>query len=136
MKIKLRELYNKEMNLNWDDTVPRDVVSTWINILQLVKASECVSFIRCIKPESHIGKPDLIMSNDGSTEAMCATAHVRWQKKSGNYECYLLAAKTRVPALQRNSITAVMSTRLRKSIVTHSGIEFNNIILSWTLDAH
>ena len=78
MKIELRTLYNKELKLGWDDPVPRHVKENWIRILQLVKHSEKVKFPRCIRPNAAVGDPDLIMCNDGSTEAMCTTAHVRW----------------------------------------------------------
>ena len=134
MKIELRTLYNKEMKLGWDDPVPRQVKENWVRILQLVKNSEKVKFPRCIRPNSAVGNPDLVMCNDGSTEAMCTTAHIRWKLESGDYECFLWSAKTRVGPLQRISIpriemqSAVMSTRLCKSIMTFSSIEFNKII--------
>ena len=134
LKIELRRLYNKELNLGWDDPVPRHLKANWIKILQLLKSAEKIRFPRCIRPKTATGDPELIMCNDGSVEAMCCTAHIRWKLESGTYECSLWVAKSRVTPLQRNSIpriemqSAVMSTRLSKSINTHSGMKFKNVI--------
>ena len=133
-KIELRSLYNRELQLGWDDPLPREIKEKWIRILQLVKSAEGVRFHRCIRPDLAVGNPDLIICNDGSTEAMCATAHVRWKLTDGTYECRLYASKTRVTPLKKESIpriemqSAVLGARLRKSILTHSGLEFNDVI--------
>ena len=63
------------------------VKENWIRILQLVK--QRVKFPRCIRPNAAVGDTDLIMCNDGSTDAMHTTDHVRWKLKSRYYECYL-----------------------------------------------
>ena len=51
---------------------------------------EQIQFRRCVKPDGQVvGKPDLIVCNDGSKEAMCAEVHN-----------FLHAAKTCVAQLQ------------------------------------
>ena len=133
LKIELRNLYNKELNLGWDDPIPRHLIENWIRILQLLKNAEKVRFRGCIRPKTAVGEPELMMSNDGSTEAMCTTAHIRWKLESDSYECALWAAKCRVTPLLRTSVprvemqSAVMSIRLSNSIQTHSGMAFKNI---------
>ena len=92
MKIEMRKLYNKEINLGWDHPVPPHLKQYWIKILQLVKESEAVRFSRCIRPKNAVGDPDLVIYS----EAMCTTAHVRWKLEPGTYSCHLWAAKTRV----------------------------------------
>ena len=52
MKIELRGLYNKELNLSWDEPIPRHMKFSWIKILQRVKMAEQVRFPRCIKPKT------------------------------------------------------------------------------------
>ena len=60
MKIGMRQLYNKELNLSWDDELPIPVKCNWIEILKKVKMAENVTFSRCVKPPDTIGKPVLL----------------------------------------------------------------------------
>ena len=94
LKIELRFLLDPELKLGWDDAVPKEIKERWIKLLQLLKGVEGVRFKRCIKPKDSIGKPTLIVCSDGSDDAMCATAHVRWQLNDGSFQCRLYAAKT------------------------------------------
>ena len=132
LKIELRNLYNKELNLGWDDPIPRHLKENWIRILQLLKNAKKVRFRRCIRSKTAVGEPELMMSNDGST--MCTTAHIRWKLESDGYECALWAAKCRVTPLLRTSVprvemqSAVMRVRLSNSIQTNSGMAFKNIV--------
>ena len=134
VKIELRNLYGKEANLGWDDTLPRDVKLRWVKILQLLKSAEKIRFRRCVKPAAAVGQPILIVCNDGSEEAMCATAHIRWELQDGSYECCLYVAKTRVTPLRKETIprieiqSAVLATRLSKTILTHSEMEFSEVV--------
>ena len=134
MKIELRNLFSKDLNLSWDEPVPEEIKKTWIQVLQKVKSVERVKFRRCIKPDGPVvGKPDLIICNDASREVMCATAHVRWGLEDGSVQCFLYAAKTRVAPLRKESIprlemqSAVMGARLRRSITMNTTLEFNEI---------
>ena len=82
MKIELRNLFRKDLNLTWDDPVPGEIKKIWIQILQKVKSVEKIKFRRYMKPDGPVvGKPDLNVCNSASKKAMCATAHVRWQFK-------------------------------------------------------
>ena len=103
LKIEMRVLLKPELNLGWDDPIPLDLKERWIRILQLLKGAEGVRFKRCIKPKNAIGLPVLIVCNDGSDDAMCATAHMRWEIDGGEYVCSLLAAKTRVTPLSKET---------------------------------
>ena len=135
LKIELRNLFSKELNLLWDDPIPEELKKKWIQVLQLMKSVEHIKFRRCIKPDAPvIGNPILIVCNDASAEAMCTTAHVRWTLQDGTFACYLYAAKTRVAPLQKETIprlemqSAVMAVRLRQTITTHSQLEFSEIV--------
>ena len=135
MKIQLRNLFGKTLNLGWDDPLPLEVKERWIVVLQAAKTAETVQFRRCIKPDEPVlGKPMLIVSNDASKEAMCTTAHVRWELEDGTFKCYLFSAKTRVAPLQMESIprlemlSAVLAARLSKAIQTHSNFEFSQVV--------
>ena len=129
MKIELRNLLKPELKLGWDDPVPAHLKVKWIQILQLLKSAEGVRFKRCIKPRSAVGQPILIVCNDGSEDAMCATAHVRWEIEDGSFLCCLFAAKTRVTPLRKETIprvemqSCVMGARLAKTVKSHSRLE-------------
>ena len=57
-----------------------------------------IYFNRCLKPESSIGKPSLILFSDGSKDFYGACAYIRWQTKDG-FSCKLLLAKNRITPL-------------------------------------
>ena len=73
------------------------------------------------------------MCNDGSKDAMCCTAHLRWQLTSGKFSCKLYCAKTRVTPLKRKSIprnemqSLVMSARLSSTIQHHTTYKFDDV---------
>ena len=134
LKIELRKLYDKNMNIGWDDALSPEICQRWIELLQLLKSAESVEFRRCIKPETAVGDPDLIIFNDGSADAMCVIAYLRWKLASGEHQTILWTAKTRVTPLRksntpRNEMTsAVMGTRLGKSISINAEMFFNRVI--------
>ena len=135
LKISLRDLFRKELNLSWDDPIPEELKKKWVKLLQMVKRVEEVTFRRCIKPDQPVvGKPILILSNDASTEAMCATAHVRWELENGSFLCHLCSSKTRVAPLTKESVlrlkaqSGVFSVLLGKSVITHSDLEFEEVV--------
>ena len=134
LKIEMRILLTPELNLGWDDAIPANLKENWIRILLLLKSAEGVRFKRCIKPKDAVGRPTLIICNDSSDDAMCATAHVRWEVKGGRFQCYLLAAKTRVTPMRKETIprnemtSCVMGSRLMKTIIAESGLDFQESI--------
>ena len=131
LKIELRNLISKELNLGWDDPISDSLKQRWMGML---KSAEAVRFPRRIQTDGTVGDPLLVMCNDGSKDAMCCTAHVRWQLRNGEFECRLLAAKSRVTPLRMMSIprtemqSAVMSVRLSKSIQHHMAMKFEGIV--------
>ena len=122
MKIILRETYKKELNLTWDDAIPQELKSQFVNILQLLKEAESLRFRRCISFPNSIGDPELIVFNDGSSQAKCAVAYIRWELDSGEFATQLVAAKARVAPLVRATIpriemsSAVLAVRLAETI--------------------
>ncbi len=133
LKIALRDLYGIEPKLDWDDPIPDILKENWVRLIQLLKSTESIRFSRCIKPKDAVGNPELVMFSDGSSDAMCTAAYARWTLSDGNYECRLWAAKTRVTPLKKMTIprvemqSAVMSTRLSKTIQEHGSLKFKNI---------
>ena len=48
MKIELRDLYRRELDLTWDKDIPHEKKDIWVSLLQLLKGAECLRFRRCI----------------------------------------------------------------------------------------
>ena len=133
MKIGLRKLYTHVKKFDWDDELPEDIKKEWVRTFQRVKEAEKVEFKRCIKPPNSQGNPDLIICNDGSDLAMCATAHIRWECDDGNATVQLWSAKSRVTPLRRQTTprtemqSAVMGARLATTIKQNSLWDFDNV---------
>ena len=112
--------------------IPDYMKEKWVQLIQLLKSAESVRFPRCVRPANAVGNPELVLFNDGSNDAMCTVAYLRWKLDNGEYECTLWTAKTRVTPLKKTTIpriemtSAVMSTRLCKTINEHGGLEFEN----------
>ena len=98
MKIPLRNVHSKIHSklLSWDDDVGEETKRTWIEVIKRVKETESLTFKRCVKPPDAVGSPILIICSDGSEQAMCAAAYIRWECSDGSFQCTLWAAKTRV----------------------------------------
>ena len=91
-----------------------------------------ISFNRCLKPESAVGRPSLILFSDGSKYFYGACAYIRWHLKDGSFYCQLLLAKTRVtphisltiPRIELNA--CVLACRLREKNPENLRIEFEH----------
>ena len=131
MRIALREVC--KMKVGWDEELPEEVKLVWVKILQRVKEAERTQFRRCVKPANSVGDPSLIVCNDGSELAMCATAHIRWECDDGTFWCQLWSAKARVAPLKKLTIpkielqSAVLGSRLAKSVIQSSIWEFGQV---------
>ena len=133
-KILMRKLWTNFPEIGWDDLIVDDFKIEWINyFIEMMKLSE-ILFLRCIKPKGSIGKPDLILFSDSSTEAYGACCYLRWNQSDGNVASRLLIAKSRVAPLKIQTIVrlelcaAVLSKRLRCFVDKYIRISFNRII--------
>jgi hypothetical protein len=73
-------------------------------------------------PGASEGKPMLLLFGDGSVEASCALAYLRWELADRSVVCHLLAGKTRVVLKCKISIPqmelmgALVAIRLHQQI--------------------
>ncbi len=101
-KIFMRSLSDEEegTHVGWDDPVPASVEPDFPEVLQHLKDLKRVEFPRSIWPEPSKGpvkgNPMLLIFGDGSVEASCALAYLRWELEDRSVVCRLLAGKTRV----------------------------------------
>ena len=134
LKIIIRETHKKSLKLRWNDDLPRDLKEKAVNVLLLAKEAEQIRFQRCISRKDSVGAPILIVFNDGSTVAMCTSAYIRWELKSGEYVSQLVAAKARVTPLERYTAprsemqSGVFGVRLAKTITESCNLKFEETV--------
>ncbi|KAK4316834.1 hypothetical protein Pmani_012035 [Petrolisthes manimaculis] len=135
-KLLLRQIIlytcDKDRKLDWDDPLPKELGENWYKFLQNITRLETLKIPRCIRT-TELVKPTLIMFNDASTLAYSACAYARWQVGSGKYIARLLASKSRLAPIKIQTVprlelaSAVLSARLRNTIVEESNIKYDYI---------
>jgi hypothetical protein len=124
LKLLMRKLTKEDGKVtHWDTPVSPTISEDFKQvILGLAKVRE-ITFPRSIQPSKRPGKPPILMVfGDGSMEAICAVAYIRWECMDGSVECKLLTAKTRVAPKQvitipRMELTgAILAVRLASKV--------------------
>ena len=132
MKIKMRDLYSKDLALGWDTPIPVQMRDAWVKIFQEVKRSEAVTFQRSFKSQEG-RKPALVLFWDASDEAVCVVAYMVWHIEGQPNDVKFVIGKTRVNPLNRISTpraemnAATMSVRVRRTICQAITFEVNEI---------
>ena len=101
LKMGMRQLFELEENLGWDDEIPASMVSWWINVMTEAIKVEMLRFKRRTKAKGYTGKPILVGFFDGSLCAYAAAVYVIWKlldvcNGGAEYDVTLLCAKTKV----------------------------------------
>ena len=131
-KIGIQELWL--MGQNWDQELPEEIRKKWSEFFKELEHLNAVEFPRCLTPLTAIGAPVLCIFADASRKAFGACAYIRWQIDNGNFESRFIAAKSRVAPLKELTIprlelqSAVLASRLGKSILEESRLEFERVI--------
>ena len=105
----------------------------WTQFFQDMLEIANLKFSRCVKPLQAPKNPNLVIFSDASENAFGACAYVRWELHNGTFKSALLTSKTRVSPLKTEIIVrlelaaAVLSKRLRRSIIDHSRLKFEKI---------
>ena len=132
-KILMRELWIKEPNLGWDETIPPDYKRAWSTFFKDMNEMNSVINKRCLKPENCEGDPILVIFSDGSKDAYGACAYIRWHTTDGEYDSQLLLSKNRLAPLKNISIdrielcAAVINKRLKQTILNECRYKFEHI---------
>ena len=125
LKLLMRDLSGAEgRKLGWDDAVAPIVREKFITVIDQMAQVKDLAFPRCVVPEGrNLDKlPDLLCFGDGSKQAFCALAYLRWQMEDGTYKCLFVSGKTRVAPLRKISVPrielmgAVANVRLAENI--------------------
>jgi len=131
-KIYLRETWSRK--LNWDDTLPDDLHSKWVQFFSSLFQIEHCSYPRSLQPENAVGQPWLIIMSDGSDRAYGCAAYIRWQTEDCRFWCRLILAKCRIAPVNKLSTpqmelnAAVLSKRVRKVIEAEMRFTFERVL--------
>ena len=118
-KILMRKLWTNETQLDWDDPIPEENRREWVIFFNDLPEMEKVTVKRCMKPNNAVGDPVLVIFSDGSNNAYGASAYVRWELSTGEFDSYLILSKNRLAPVKRMSIDrielcgAVLNKRLK-----------------------
>ena len=107
----MRDVCNEEGEVkatSWDAEVLPHVAKRLHEIIGNLAKLRQIAFPRSIQPSFPTRlAPWLMVFGDGSREAYCVTAYVRWELPNGKIECKLISAKTRVTPKMKFSIPRV-----------------------------
>lgn len=139
-KLLMRQLVTRKQEgqvheqLGWDEPIPDEMHSQWVNLFQDMYTLEDLKFKRCVKPDDAIGNPTLVMYSDASTTAYSTCAYIRFELKDGTFSAQLLAAKSRIAPSRQITVprlelcAAVLSARLRKVIEKETSFVFDRVL--------
>ena len=114
-KLLMKNLFDKDFPLLWDDPVPDEEKQLWINLItEAVQSGEHI-FPRSTRPEKAIGGPMIVGFGDGAFPAYGGCAYLVWEyscldldlcvsssclgKEGGHFSSALALAKGRVTPL-------------------------------------
>lgn len=130
LKLVMRDLSGEDgRSLGWDDPVPDDVRKRFVKILDQMKDMMSLRFPRCVIPQD-VCDLELLVFGDGSKQAFCTLAYVRFKTGENEYKCFLISGKTRVAPLRKISVPriellgALASVRIAEKIENGCRLNF------------
>src|SRR5450830_1658991 len=120
----------------WEDVVSPEVDAAFRKTLAGLRELRDVTFPRSIRPPvtTKVNQPPMLMVlGDGSREASCALAYLRWERPDGSGICRLVSGKTRVAPKVKITIPrvelvgALMIVRLAQKVLESLGIEVGEV---------
>ena len=107
LKMKLRGLYGPDIDLGWDEPIPRDKHKEWEEIIAMFLTIGEIEVDRAVRPEGVTDDPpELIGFADGSLLAYACVIYIRWTKARCNpngptrYVVRMVCAKARVTSVR------------------------------------
>jgi hypothetical protein len=124
LKMVMRDMCGEEGKVQgWDDPAPQVVIDRFKHVISGLAELREISFLRTIQPSGEPSKPPmLLVFGDGSREAYCAVAYIRWELRDGSVECRLISCKSWVTPRKKISIPRIelmgslMAVRLARKI--------------------
>ena len=134
LKMMLRRVWSCDPKVGWDDTLPQELQSEWIRLVNELNQAGSIAFGRSITPHGAVGSPVLVVFSDGSLNAYGAVAYARWEVTGGGFVARIIAAKCRMAPLKTLDIVrielcgAVLSARLRATVEKEMNLRFAKVV--------
>ena len=94
-KLDLRTLVKRK--LDWDDKVPSDLKSVWLQNFKTLKDLADVQFNRCVVPEDAVNLDiNTVDLGDASGELHCAVVYARFLRKNGSYSSQRIFSRSKL----------------------------------------
>ena len=84
------------MGFDWDDELPLQVETKWVQLLGEMQELGNATFARCLVTPRAVEPPLLCVFADVSTEAFGCCAYIRKKNPDSTYEIKPVAAKSQV----------------------------------------
>ena len=95
MKLDLHELVTRK--LNWDDVIPDDLRPVWDSHFNMMQEINNIRFKRAIIPDDAVNlEINTIDMADASQSIACVAIYARFLRKTGNYSCQLVFARSKL----------------------------------------
>ena len=83
--------------LDWDDSIPNELMPTWKNNFEIISRLREIKFQRVIVPKDSLNLDmETIEMADASLNMACAATYTRFKRKNGLYSCQLIFARSKV----------------------------------------
>jgi hypothetical protein len=120
-KLLMRKVTLKGKEGGWETLLDKEEEEEFRQLLRDLKELREIRFPRCVQPlEGQFANPMLMVFGDGSREACCTLAYLRWKRGNGTARCCLVTGKMQVAPRVKITIprmelvAAVNSVRLAK----------------------
>ncbi|XP_063911968.1 uncharacterized protein LOC135128820 [Zophobas morio] len=133
-KLLLQKCWSEQ--LLWDQKVPHDINSAWLNLIQDLTDLDKITIARKIVPQNVVNI-QIHGFADASEKAYGAVIYLRTTDSSGNIQVNLLTAKSRIAPMKTITIprlelmAAVLLSELLKRVILSLDIKIDQTIL-WT----
>ncbi len=122
-KLLMRKVTHKGKEGGWETPLDKEEEEEFRQLLRDLKELREIRFPRCVQPlEGQFKSPMLLVFGDGSREACCTLAYLRWERDDGTARCVLVTGKTQVAPKVKITISrmelvaAVNSVRLARKV--------------------
>ena len=129
LKIELRNLFGPDVDLGWDEPIPREQHDAWVEILSMFLSMVEILIGRAARPAGVEDVPELVGFGDGSLLAYACVIYARWKvlkkcaRDPDEFVVRIICGKARVTPVRgttapRSEISGfLILTRLLKVVI-------------------
>jgi hypothetical protein len=132
-KLLMRKVTLKGKEGGWETPLHKEEEEEFRQLLRDLKELREIRFPRCIQPlQGQFKNPMLLVFGDGSREACCTSAYLRWERDDGTARCLLVTGKTQVaynahtnPLFLQNKILPFDKLILQSKLLFMHSVDYN-----------